>query len=468
MEAITAKKKNSYIILGILILVFLGNFAIFGPKTYVDSDQYISMHIHREPLYPLFLAALRALFGDGWMIAMGILQNMFAAVSIWMFAEYFEKKFLLLLWQKAVVLALQLLPHVVTPLFSNTHLILTNGVMTEGLSMPLFTCLFVTCFEMLTADEWGTVRKQAVISWIIVTLLTLLRGQTMALLPVWLIVLGTKMISRKKALRRMIFNLTGIIIIVGMTFVFRSVAIRTYNYAVHGYFIGNTNGTVHLLTNAIYASDRADGENITDEEAREWFFKIYDAADAQNANYKYAGRTILEKVEHIEICHDIINFYVIEEPLRQYYFANIGSEYIEQELWSDEIAGKIIAGIMPKCIGQWLSNYFALIIVGLIRNVAVVHPFINWITVVLYGYVICIFAYEIISAIRKRKKVENQGWFIGLSLLIILANTSAVSIIINPISRYMIYGFPLFWNSVFLGTITIVRRWKIRRKVLIK
>ncbi|WP_457848586.1 hypothetical protein, partial [Staphylococcus aureus] len=64
-------------------------FAAFGPGVYNDSDQYLKMHIHREPLYPLFLAALRTVFPNGWLIAMGIVQNVFAAVSIWLFAEYF-------------------------------------------------------------------------------------------------------------------------------------------------------------------------------------------------------------------------------------------------------------------------------------------------------------------------------------------------------------------------------------------
>ena len=81
-------KVKSGVLLLLLLTVFLGMFAIFGPGVYNDSDQYLKMHIHREPLYPLFLAALRMIFREGWLIVMGIIQNAFMAVSIWLFAEY--------------------------------------------------------------------------------------------------------------------------------------------------------------------------------------------------------------------------------------------------------------------------------------------------------------------------------------------------------------------------------------------
>ena len=95
-----AKRIKSGILFVLLVAVFVGMFAAMGPGVYNDSDQYIKMHIHREPLYPLFLAALRAMFGESWLTAMGIIQNVLAAFSVWMFAEYISKRFSLRLWQK--------------------------------------------------------------------------------------------------------------------------------------------------------------------------------------------------------------------------------------------------------------------------------------------------------------------------------------------------------------------------------
>ena len=131
-----AKRIRSWVLLWLLLAVFLGMFFVFGPGIYNDSDQYLNMHIHREPLYPLFLAALRVIFKDGWLIAMGILQNTFAAVSIWLFAEYMGKRFRLGLWEEVIVIVIHLMPHMITKYCSSLHLFMTNSVMSEALCLP--------------------------------------------------------------------------------------------------------------------------------------------------------------------------------------------------------------------------------------------------------------------------------------------------------------------------------------------
>ena len=55
-------RKNWLFFIG-LLLFFLGMYARYGIGVYNDSEQYITMHIHREPLYPLFLALFRAMAG---------------------------------------------------------------------------------------------------------------------------------------------------------------------------------------------------------------------------------------------------------------------------------------------------------------------------------------------------------------------------------------------------------------------
>ena len=129
-------KVKSGVLLLLLLTVFLGMFAIFGPGVYNDSDQYLKMHIHREPLYPLFLAALRMIFREGWLIVMGIIQNAFMAVSIWLFAEYMGKRFRLGLWEEVIVIVIHLMPHMITKYCSSLHLFMTNSVMSEALCLP--------------------------------------------------------------------------------------------------------------------------------------------------------------------------------------------------------------------------------------------------------------------------------------------------------------------------------------------
>ena len=83
----------SFLLLAALLLFFEGMFLIYGPGVYNDSEQYLQMHIHREPLYPLFLWVLRLCTSEHYLILMGIVQNFFMAVSIWLLTRSIARKF---------------------------------------------------------------------------------------------------------------------------------------------------------------------------------------------------------------------------------------------------------------------------------------------------------------------------------------------------------------------------------------
>ena len=87
VKTINTRKKTikSCCILAALLLFFLGMLAACGVGVYNDSEQYITMHIHREPLYPLFLAFFRQISGEGYLTAAAAVQNILTAVGIWLF-----------------------------------------------------------------------------------------------------------------------------------------------------------------------------------------------------------------------------------------------------------------------------------------------------------------------------------------------------------------------------------------------
>ena len=60
-----------------------------------------------------------------------------------------------------------------------------------------------------------------------------------------------------------------------MVFGLRSLAVHVYNYAVTGYFMGNTYGQVNTLTNVIYACDREDGEVFEEGSLERAFFERF-------------------------------------------------------------------------------------------------------------------------------------------------------------------------------------------------
>lgn len=463
MMTVKAGRIKSYVILSALIVGFIGMFIALGPAIYNDSDQYIKMHIHREPLYPLFLWILRTVFGEVWPGVTGIVQNVFTAVSIWLFAEYICRKFSLYLWEEILVVVLELMPYIVTTYFSALKIFIPNAVMSEALCLPLFTLFIVQCFEMFTAKR-REFRRPAVLSLILALLLSLTRSQMLFSIPVWLVVMGIRTIRNKEKRRKKLLWLCCIVIAAILTFSLRMLAVKSYNLVFNGRFINNTYGAVNTLTNILYASDREDGENIKDDEAREFFYLMYDTADAQHANYKYAGDALNERAGHIEQWHDIIKCEIIEDLFYQTYKRTIVDDYIIINLRADETSMKIIMGILPKCFGRWFSDYLMLACYGMIRSIAVAHPVINYIALLFY---LLSAMMAILTVIRNRKEgieTDNAVWFYLLSMLVVLANVFTVAITIMTLSRYMIYGFSSFYTGCFLLIITNIRAVNRQRR----
>ena len=68
----------------LLPVLFFAGIWLFGTTgLYNDSNQYIAMHIHREPLYPFFLWIVRSLAGEGTYLEIArFFQNVLAAYSV--------------------------------------------------------------------------------------------------------------------------------------------------------------------------------------------------------------------------------------------------------------------------------------------------------------------------------------------------------------------------------------------------
>ena len=412
--------------------------AICGVGVYNDSEQYITMHIHREPLYPLFLAFFRKLCGDGYLTVAAAVQGVLAAAGIWILSEYLTVHFKLRLWEELAVVFLHLVPHLMTRYVSALHIFLENSVMSEALCIPLFYIFLYFLLRMLFEHR----RRDVVLCLVSAFLLSMTRGQMMSTILMWMVLLLLKMILEKKY-RAVMVPVIAAVAVFGL----RSLTVHIYNYAVTGYFMGNTYGQVNTLTNVIYACDREDGE-VFDEGSleREFFERFYAEADSVGLNYKYGGDSFTQRAGHLEEVHDQLKFEVLEADLSAYYFGLGEIDYYEQSSMSDVMAGSMLKKLLPACFGQWLYDYILLCINGFIRSIAIVHPLINWIAVILYAAAVFLVIWHI-----WRRKRYDAAWMLGAALLFIAANVCATSITIMCLSRYMIYGFSLFYTALFLA-----------------
>lgn len=418
------------------VLFFAALWLLGTTGIYNDSNQYIAMHIHREPLYSFFLWIFRSLFGETkYLDIVRFLQNGLAAFSVIWLAESLKKRFAFGQWMEALVCLILLAPHIITPVFSASGLVLSNGVISEALGLPLFYLFTAQCMKMVYTRQRGAALSSLLLS----LFLSLVRGQMMFTILLWLVFAGAVVIVEKKKLAK---RLLICVVCTALAFGTRTLLVKSYNLVFNGYFINNTFGSVGLLANILYAADEEDAERIADRDARVMFELSYRLAKEQGATYQDAPEGFFNRAAHLEKWHDAIKFEMIEEPWRQLHDREGFIDYIPENVESDRIAAIIVKSLLPAVLGRWLYDYLALACYGLIRSIAVVHPLLNWYALTAY------LAYIVLAALAWRKNHNsNAVWLAAFSLLAVLANVFATSMIIMCLSRYVIYGLPLFYVS---------------------
>lgn len=418
------------------VLFFAALWLLGTTGIYNDSNQYIAMHIHREPLYSFFLWIFRSLFGETkYLDIVRFLQNGLAAFSVIWLAESLKKRFDFGQWMEALVCLILLAPHIITPVFSASGLVLSNGVISEALGLPLFYLFTAQCMKMVYTRQRGAALSSLLLS----LFLSLVRGQMMFTILLWLVFAGAVVIVEKKKLAK---RLLICVVCTALAFGTRTLLVKSYNLVFNGYFINNTFGSVGLLANILYASDEEDAKRIADQDARVMFELSYRLAKEQGATYQDAPEGFFNRAAHLEKWHDAIKFEMIEEPWRQLHDREGFIDYIPENVESDRIAATIVKSLLPAVLGRWLYDYLALACYGLIRSIAVVHPLLNWYALTAY------LAYIVLAALAWRKNHNsNAVWLAAFSLLVVLANVFATSMIIMCLSRYVIYGLPLFYVS---------------------
>lgn len=418
------------------VLFFAALWLLGTTGIYNDSNQYIAMHIHREPLYSFFLWIFRSLFGETkYLDIVRFLQNGLAAFSVIWLAESLKKRFDFGQWMEALVCLILLAPHIITPVFSASGLVLSNGVISEALGLPLFYLFTAQCMKMVYTRQRGAALSSLLLS----LFLSLVRGQMMFTILLWMVFAGAVVIVEKKKLAK---RLLICVVCTALAFGTRTLLVKSYNLVFNGYFINNTFGSVGLLANILYAADEEDAERIADQDARVMFELSYRLAKEQGATYQDAPEGFFNRAAHLEKWHDAIKFEMIEEPWRQLHDREGFIDYIPENVESDRIAATIVKSLLPAVLGRWLYDYLALACYGLIRSIAVVHPLLNWYALTAY------LAYIVLTALAWRKNYNsNAVWLAAFSLLAVLANVFATSMIIMCLSRYVIYGLPLFYVS---------------------
>ena len=431
--------------------VFYGAmFLLFGVGVYGDSQQYIDMHIHREPGYCLFLWFVRQIVRDlelSLRVAV-VLQNILATVVTAIVVDFFSEEFSLKNIETVLLLLLHFAPHIVTVFMSRNSVVLANGILSEGLCYPLFQLFVVFCYKSM----YDKSVKSSVWCCGLGFLLAITRSQFMIAFLIWMVLLAAKHILQGKYKRIAI-----VILVTAIMFVSRGYVIKCYNYVFNEkHFITNTYGGVNTLANVMYASDREDGERIESQVTREFFYRMYDEMVAQGWNRERAGEGVLAQGVFLEEGHDRIKFDVLDPCFSDGLHSRGYSDYYDINIVADDMSMDMIKSILPSCFCVWLGNYLVLAMRGMMRCIGIPHPIIGiavW-GFYLFGFAMCFFELY-------KNKWSKEGWLMFIALLSILALSFSTAMTIMCLSRYMVYGFVPFYTAMLM---ILKKHWETNLK----
>lgn len=437
LKKIKKISKKRIIVLSVCLLFYLILALYYGPVTASDSKGYINMISAREPVYPLFLWALRIATGAGYQMAAVLIQSILMALAIDRFVGTLDKIFGLSVVKTVLVLLGFAGVAFICILFTARGVPYSNIILTEGLAMPLwifFMDFLINgfCTEKMSYIIWGIllsavmmdIRKQMAVGFI-VAFFVLLVG--------WF--------KKDGYIKKMLIVTATIIVSVLLAFGLT----RIYNYVLRGEFTQNTRDMNLVLTTSLYVSDREDALLIEDPDVKALYLKVSDKLEEDQCTYAFAPKGLTGLQSHYSDSFDKItlgttaNLFVEDAVERGF------KEGIDAEMEADRASGVIVKSLLADNIGKYIMVYISSLQEGFVNTVAKRHWLLDIYALIAYIVYISLMIWNALKA-----KNMKKFWLGFIVLSAIAVNVGVTGALIFCQTRYMIYNMSLFYAALFV------------------
>lgn len=447
------RKKTDYVVMAGLLLLF-GYFTCFGEmKELSDSFQYLNQFVTRDPIYALLLKFFTAVFGENYLFPLCLFQNILAVIAIyWIYLRVTDLFKFPVLFEMGVAV-LFVMPHIITPLASQSRMIITNSVLTEGIAFSLYYIWAGMLLTLLLQRYGQHQNKGIILSGLLSVVLAMIRGQFLLCMAVWLLI-SVFVLGIQKNYKTILIVFLGFV----LAFVGKSYFTKTYNYLESGIFVNTVASKPMMLANAVYLSDVEDGSTIENEDLRHAYENIVRLVDERQLSIKYATGNMISKAQFHEYGHETINFEIIDPEIEAVIEKRDGitsQQYMHLMVKMDEYAGEMFGDILPNILSEFIQNYLVIASLGFVRSIAVDRSILP-----IYALGMYLLAMILTVVLLKKNKCSNGAYFMLLSLLLICGTVFGTSIAIECISRYMIYNFPFFYIA---GMAMLTELWENRK-----
>lgn len=450
------KRQETAYLTGCLLLYLLPAL-VLGSRLYNDSDQYIVMHIHREPLYPLWLLFFRSVLPEAVCYrAAGLVQCVLNALATYVLALRLKRLFSLDGVRRALIILLAFLPQALTYFGSSSRMYMAGDILSESLAYPLFLITMMLLIET-AVGEGGNVLKQRV-TWgalFAALILSLLRGQMIVLGIVWFLTVCLRLVREHShgqvgntgpVLRGMLVSA----LCVALFLAGRNLFVRTYFYVLGEGFDSHSIAMSNVISHVLYVSEEEDAAAVPDSEPffekpddtlRDYFLRMCDKMDTMRMNLSYEEGSLYARNSYMESCRDPIAYDIAWRTIYEAVDVH-GYDYNTEDAMANEVNGALVRALMPVVFPRWISVYARHVTQGIICSVGITHPVLSWLFLVL-------FAAAVGMTLNALLKKTGQGKRYALAtvplLLFLLGNACAVALLQFCIQRYMFYAFPLFY-----------------------
>ncbi len=465
----------------LLSLSFYLGFALAdGPVLCVDTQSYLDMDYSREPLYPLFLAGLRAVFGTApsrygadiprYLVAAVLVQAVAMAVCVWYFVRVigstavdargeerssigFRKAggagnasagrsgeregfrtFLLF----SICWGVDLLNRFAARRGS----MYMESIMTESFAIPLFLVFLACAYLFFRTHRPGRLIACTVLMFVLISL-----RKQMAVSAVILVCFS---LLYDLIRRRRWKPFAACVLAAGIAFGGAALADYSYNFALRGVWMHKTHNYKGADCTLIYTARAEDASLFDDPEEQELFAKIYSECRARGLTWEGCQTSgWIGRAEHFAQSYDVIGFDVMLPILRErVQQENPDIDDVHLALRMDEYMKALQDGL----VRQNLSRFAALLGVNLLAGLSTT---ILRETPLLSAVSFCLFAAYLARMLvlwRRCRGMRKPPVLLlaALVLISIVANCLTVGSMIFPQTRYMIYNMAPFYCTGFL------------------
>lgn len=461
-------------VMGTLFYLFLGREWIV-----IETDTPFYLNPRREgvmPVYPLFLFAVKRIFGENlYLDAVVVIQSLLAVICTMVFVLYLQKQFQLKFIETVLLYVFSMLPF-------SIHLPeagITHQILTEGLAYAVFYLYFAVLLQYVFTQK---------IRWLLsavgmAAFMELIRSQMIFLLGVTAAVfvcvefvknnkdkIGMRMI---KAAVGCVIGAAGILAVVtlvykiyGWYWVYQVPVIEKWNQKTveeqveiqqpadedskeqgeYAAFIDSeqqesmSQFATLIIIRGIYEIDEEDIELFDSPEMKEIFQRVFDAVDAKQYRYVYARQDLYMWRDLVK---DKIPF-VVSEQVSAYLW-----EHPDVNINGIQACRELGMKVLLHHFDRYLYHSVRMMISGFISSVFFqierVYLLCHIITLALYLITVA----GIIFCLKKggnRKAAAFAFTTLGYIFLMVVVT----NLVFLGLQRYMVYAMGIFYCSLYL------------------